>query len=223
MAGLTTIPGAGKIWIMSKIQKSSTSSPLDSQVVMAAIDFILKAEAMGLLDEQVDTLNLNLDAIIFVAKKVASEGLGRKVVIDPERWREYSSTDLRMRLNELSSILEDSPLPEREWSRVKELLQEDLMTGMLHISEPSLRRYAQGERQCSDNVSNKLHWLALVLGDLLGSYNEIGARNWFLRPRKSFGGKTPFQMLSARDWNPDDAGPIKIREFVKSLNGAMGT
>ncbi len=208
---------------MSKVQKPSIHNPLDSRVILAAIEFILKAEAMGLVKEPVDTLNLNLDSIIDVARSVVNEGLGRRIVIDPLRWQDYEANDLRLKLNALCEVLEQSPIPEKEWPKVRELLTDSLLIGMLHISEPSLRRYTQGDRQTTDPVIMKLHWLALVLGDLLGSYNEMGARNWFIRARKSFNGKTPFQMLSAKDWNPDDEEPRKIREFVKSLNGAMGT
>lgn len=211
------------LWNMSKIQKPSINNPLDSRVILAAIEFILKAEAMGLVKEPVDTLRLNLETIISVAQSVVNEGLARRVVIDPQRWREYEAKDLCLKLNALSDVLEHSPVPEREWPKVRELLSDNLLTGILHVSEPSIRRYVQGERQTTDAVIMRLHWLALVLGELLGSYNEIGARNWFGRPRKSFDGKTPFQMLASKDWNPDDEEPKKIRDFVKSLNGAMGT
>jgi transcriptional regulator with XRE-family HTH domain len=211
------------LWIMPKIQKPSTNNPLDKKVVVAAIDFIIKAESMGLLEAPVDTLNLNLDIIIDVAKKVVEEGLGRKIVIDPARWYEYESNDLCVKLKSLSDILEHSPVPEKEWPKVREVISEKLLADMLHISDQSLKRYEQGNRQASDQVYAKLHWIALLLGDLLGSYNEMGARNWFLRTRKSFKGKTPFQILSEKDWSPDDENPRKIKDFVKSLNGAMGT
>ncbi|QQR59095.1 MAG: hypothetical protein IPG59_06285 [Candidatus Melainabacteria bacterium] len=208
---------------MSKIRKPSTGNPLDKKVVVAAIDFIIKAESMGLIESPVDTLNLSLDTIIDVAKKVAAEGLGRKIVIDPTRWYEYESNDLCLKLKSLSDILEHSPVPEKELPKVQEVISEKPLADMLRISEQSLKRYQQGERQASDIVYARLHWLALLLGDLLGSYNEMGARNWFHRTRKSFKGKTPFQILSEKDWSPDDENPCKIRDFVKSLNGAMGT
>ena len=208
---------------MSKIHKPSTDNPLDKKVIIAALDFIIKAESMGLIEEPVDTLNLTLDVIISVAKKVVEEGLGRKIVIDPNRWYEYESNDLCLKLKALSDVLEHSPTPDKEWTRVRMVISEKLLAEILHISEKSSRRYEQGERQASDEVHAKLHWIALLLGDLLGSYNELGARNWFLRARKSFNGKTPYQLLAGKDWKPDDEIPSKIKEFVKSLNGAMGT
>jgi hypothetical protein len=37
-------------------------------------------------------------------------------------------------------------------------------------------------------VAERLHWLAMVVADLAGSYNALGIRRWFERPRALLGG-----------------------------------
>ena len=67
---------------------------------------------------------------------------------------------------------------------------DELLGQILSISHPSLRRYADGERRCPDGVAARLHWLALVVEALEGSYNPIGIRRWLARPAsaQSLGG-----------------------------------
>ena len=207
---------------MSPIQNNPTSNPLDNAVLAVAIDLILKADAMGLLTRQVDTLHLQLEDIIQVARDITSHDIGLKVVISPERWREYSSEDLCKKLLALIEVLEDSPLPETEWARLGESISDEILSMLLVISEQSVRRYASGERHTPDDVVARLHFLCLVVGDLRGAYNEDGVRNWFKRPRKSFGGRAPLELLAKEPWSPTDKSPTLIRNFAKSLVEGMG-
>ena len=57
---------------------------------------------------------------------------------------------------------------------------------------------------------------SLVTGDLAGAYNEIGIRRWFGRKRTQLGGKTPASLLTGT-WDPDDAGPQKVRSLAAAL------
>jgi uncharacterized protein (DUF2384 family) len=220
---LTTGAKLDMIWIMAKIQTNSTASPLENRVLALAIEFILKADSMGVLTSPVDTLNLDIEAIIRAAKDVGDLGIGRRVVINPELWRTYNADDLCSKLKMLSSILEESPQPKTEWKRLRTLLSDELLAKMTHVSEQSVRRYAAEERETPDDVASRLHWLALITGDLQGAYNAAGVRNWFLRPRNSFGGKTPIEMLGTEPWNTTDKKPVLVRAFAHSLLEGMGT
>ena len=131
---------------MAEIQPHSTSNPLDNRVLAVAIEFILKADSMGVLTSEVDTLNLDIEAIIRAAKDVTELGIGRRVVINPERWREYSADDLCSKLKTLSAILEESPQPMSEWKRLRMLLSDEMLATMTHVSEQSVRRYATESR-----------------------------------------------------------------------------
>ncbi|MDX1988650.1 MAG: hypothetical protein SFV17_18340 [Candidatus Obscuribacter sp.] len=208
---------------MTHSRQQSKDNPLDRNVHVAAVNFILTVETMGLLASPVDTLSLTIEPIIEAAKKVAEFGIGRRQVINPDRWREYDSDDLVVKLNELTAVLEDTPVPEREISHLCTLLGDALVAQMAHVSEQSLRRYAQGERETKGPIAERIHWLCLVTGDLLGSYNETGTRNWFYRPRASFGNNSPLGLLAEKEWSSHDAIPMQIRAFVRALSAGMGT
>jgi hypothetical protein len=65
-------------------------------------------------------------------------------------------------------------------------------------------------------VAARLHLLALVVGDLAGSYNALGIRRWFARKRTQLGDQAPAALLEG-DWDPDDAGPRRVRDLARSL------
>jgi len=207
---------------MPSIQSHSTANPLDHRVLAVAIEFILKADSMGLLAEPVDTVHLDIEGIIRAAKAVTEWDIGRRIV-NPERWRDYAANDLCVKLKQLSEILEESTHPETEWQRLRALLTDDLIAKMTAVSEQSIRRYASGERPTPDEVAARLHWLALTAGDLQGAYNDDGVRNWFQRPRKSFGERSPLVILGGRSWTPSDDDALRIRKFARDLTESMGT
>jgi hypothetical protein len=97
----------------------------------------------------------------------------------------------------------------------------DLAT-LLHISASSLKRYEHGERTTPDAVAARLHFLALVVGDLAGSYNDIGIRRWFQRKRTLLDNRAPAAILAA-DWDPDDEGPMRVRALARSLTTLSAT
>ena len=87
------------------------------------------------------------------------------------------------------------------------------MATLAGISVSSARRYLAGRRTTPDAVARRLDFLALVVGGLVGSYDEVGVRRWFHRPRELLNGRTPAQLLDG-DWDPDDEGPRRVRELV---------
>lgn len=208
---------------MTSIQSHSAANPLDHRVLVVAIEFILKADSMGLLTEPIETVHLDVEGIIRAAKDVTKWGIGRRIVITPERWRDYPATELCQKLKQLSEILEDSAHPETEWQRLRKLLTDDLIAKVTGVSEQSVRRYAAGERETPDEVAARLHWLALTAGDLQGAYNDDGVRSWYLRPRKSFDNKSPIDLLCGRSWSPSDDDAVRIRKFASDLTDSMGT
>jgi hypothetical protein len=100
--------------------------------------------------------------------------------------------------------LEECPTPATEWKAVREVLDDDaLLAALLGIGAISVRRYAKGERRCPDAVAARLHWLALLIDQLEGTYNAYGIRRWFQRPRAALEGQAPQDRLKG-DWDPDD-------------------
>jgi len=113
---------------------------------------------------------------------LAREGLCREIW---HRWQELPGEDPAARavlLEQAYQTLEHSPTPASEWAGLREICGDGLLERILVISPASLRRYAAGDRRCPDAVAARLHWLALVVEALEGTYNPIGIRRWFERP-----------------------------------------
>ena len=112
--------------------------------------------------------------------------------------------------------LDESPALAHEWHTAHNALGLNLLTQLLGISKSSIRRYLSGSRPTPDTVAARLHFLAFIVGDLAGAYNDIGVRRWFARSRKQLNGHSPAQFLSD-GWLLDDEGPQRVRKFAHTL------
>ena len=125
-------------------------------------------------------------------------------------------------LETIVAALEASPVPKYEWRGVSRVFAPEDLADLLTVSLSSLKRYQSGERDTPDDVAARLHFLALLVGDLAGSYNEIGIRRWFHRKRTLLDGRTPAPFLK-RDWDPDDDGPSRVRQLARALVAISAT
>jgi hypothetical protein len=182
---------------------------------------LARADAMGLLGEH--DQELALDGTVFgrLSARLRKAGIGGAVVPtlaaltgEPALFEKY--------LDQLNDALEASPVPSTEWTRLLGILDREMLARLLGISRASVRRYAGTARETPDDVAARLHWLALIVGDLAGAYNEIGIRQWFERKRTRLGGRAPAQLLRGR-WKPDDAGPQQVRTLATALKDSPAT
>ena len=116
----------------------------------------------------------------------------------------------------VNNALDAAAAPASEWPALFEILGPELLSRLVGVSVSSTRRYVSEARSTPDGVAARLHFIALVVGDLAGAYNEVGIRRWFERPRKRLGGKAPNDVLVG-DWRPEDEGPRRVHELAKSL------
>ena len=123
-------------------------------------------------------------------------------------------------LDRLSEALEASATPSTEWPSMRGVFGDEVLVELLGVGASSLRRYASGERATPDEVAARLHWLAMVVADLAGAYNDFGIRRWFERPRSQLDGKSPRQTLGAA-WTPEDAAAARVRALAAVLSGAQ--
>ena len=110
------------------------------------------------------------------------------------------------------AALEASPVPKFEWGGLARVFAPEDLAALLHISASSLKRYQHGERATPDPIATRLHFIALVVGDLAGSYDDVGIRRWFHRKRTMLDNRTPAAIL-AGEWDPDDDGPMRVRRW----------
>lgn len=189
-----------------------------SGLAFSAFQLITRAESMGLIDVT-ESPQVSPSLLDMAVSRFADAGVGRWLrtaasLNPPEggvNWAEYTSA-----LERMNREVEQTPLPETEWSALVELLGLDPLSSMTGVSPSSVRRYAAGSRETPDDVADRLHFVALILADLRGSYNEYGIRRWFARPRRALNDATPAAALTGQ-WSPDDPEPQQVAALARGL------
>jgi hypothetical protein len=205
------------VWIMSTVHIQSVHDPLNTpEVARVAVTTLGRAEAMGLLpkDEEIDRLDFSV--LQRVVKEISRAGIGRGFSADLAHPHSRDPKRLSAILQKLNDALDESPVPKREWPGLVNILDVDLLARLIGISPSSLRRYHSGSRLTPDDVAARLHFLAMVVGDLAGAYNDIGIRRWFERKRTLLGNRSPAEVL-VNGWSPDDPGPTQVRQLAHVL------
>ncbi|MEX2557148.1 MAG: hypothetical protein WEB06_16155 [Actinomycetota bacterium] len=208
---------------MATVRLESVSGPIATPEVLEALTKLLvRMEPMGLLPHLKQPLTLDLELVRVLARALADRGIARAslaAVLAPG-FRDPAL--LQGALEVAVRDLEASPVPQTEWGALVDILEPELLGSLVGVSPSSSRRYASGARKTPDDVAERLHFVALIVGELAGAYNDIGIRRWFARPRSALGGKKPAALL-ARHWTPDDEGPKRVRELASSLAGSPAT
>ena len=200
---------------MANVHIQSVRSPFDDPTLAAAaIATLSRADAMGLLTREITCLDDT--AMEGLETGMAEAGIGQTFLSALHRLPCSDPARLPALLEKINEALDESPVPAHEWRRLQGTLGLDLLAGLLGISESSARRYLSGSRSTPDTVAARLHFLAFIVGDLSGTYNEIGVRRWFDRTRKRLNGESPARLLAGR-WLPDDEGPRRVRELARAL------
>jgi hypothetical protein len=93
---------------------------------------------------------------------------------------------------------------------------------LVEVSAVSVRRYCSGARETPDEVADRLHFLAMLVADLAGSYNDVGIRRWMDRPRGQLAGKSPRQALG-KGWHSGTTAAVRVRDLARSLTAGGAT
>jgi hypothetical protein len=90
---------------------------------------------------------------------------------------------------------------------------------LVGVSGTSVQRYADGEEPIPHAAAVRLQFLASIVADLSGAYNERGILRWFERPRTLLDGQPPAALLSGA-WRPEDPEALRVRQVAASLIAA---
>ena len=206
---------------MSNLRIQSIRTPYDDpRLASAAIRALTRADAMGLLSRPVTCLDDT--ALLGLKAGMAEAGIGQTFLAELHRLPSADPNRLSALLEKITEALDQSPAPGHEWRALQDVLGLELLTRLLGISQSSARRYLSGSRSTPDAIAARLHFLAFVVGDLAGAYNDIGVRRWFDRRREHLDGKTPAQALGD-EWSPEDRAPQRIRELAAALASSPAT
>ena len=207
---------------MERIHIESDIGPSGSQPTARLVyDAARRADAMGLMDA-VAVRDFGLTTVRRVAERAKAAGIGRTPATELANVESPEPAEVDALLRMLITALEQSPVPQFEWRSVARVFDPEQLAGLIGISLSSLRRYQSGDRSTPDDVAARLHFIALVVGDLAGAYNEIGIRRWFQRKRTQLGGRAP-EALLAGAWGPEDPGPQKVRALAEALVSVSAT
>jgi hypothetical protein len=208
---------------MSNLHITSIHDPFNSpDIARIAVTTLSRAEAMGLLPRSEVIGHLDFPLLQRITKGIAQAGIGRGVSADLTNARSHDPKRLSALLQQINEALDASPVPQYEWPSLVNILGADLLGRLVGISPSSVRRYLSGSRPTPDDVATRLHFLALIVGDLTGAYNNIGIRRWFDRKRTLLGNRTPADSLQ-NSWDPDDPGPQQVRQLAQSLVASPAT
>lgn len=211
------------------LQIRSVEEPFKSpELVGPTLGVLKRADAMGLVKKTIG--HLDYPAFREVVRSLNEAGIGRdaeplvQFITSENLPKAFTSRRLLDFMRFLMHALEDSPAPLYEWRRLSRLFQpeQEQLADLLGISLSSLRRYCSKQRATPDDVAMRLHFLALVTGDLAGAYNDLGIRNWFRRKRALLDGRAPMDLLRG-DWRPGDPGPERVRTLARNLAAASAT
>jgi transcriptional regulator with XRE-family HTH domain len=164
----------------------------------------------------------DVPAVRHLASRVRRAGIATAVADELANVTTPTAGEVAALLEMMIAALEASPVPKFEWAGLARVFDADDLALLLNISASSLKRYEHGERATPDPVAARLHFLALVVGDLAGSYNDIGIRRWFQRKRTQLGGRAPAAVL-AGEWDPEDEGPARVRTLARELTTLSAT
>lgn len=213
---------------MNNIQIQSVAEGFDRQGVLPRLMTLLaRVSAMGLLPDGQRIERLDDKAFHLVLKSLQACNLvsGRSPVlayITASSRPAVSASEQILALDGLLRVVEESPVPEKEWAAMREIFGDDELTRLLGTSLSSVKRYAVSDRETPMDIAVRLHWLAMIVADLAGSYNELGIRRWFHRPRGQLGGKSPLQVLG-KNWDADSERARHVRDLASSIAGAGAT
>lgn len=190
------------------------------------MQLFVRSAAMGVMTHQRLT-KLDPEAVRMLLEELGRSGLLRSAPVNLAPLLRQAAADLDVataekmivEVEKVSDALNESPAPSTEWAAVRETLGDALLAALVGVSDASLRRYASGDRETPQKVAERLHWVAMVVGDLAGSYNSFGIRRWFDRPRSQLGGMSP-RLALGEGWGVDDPQAVKVRSLAEALVGA---
>jgi hypothetical protein len=208
---------------MAHIRNKSAvaAAPLENVSPRLVFEAARRAEAMGLVEPGA-VVRSDVAAVRQLANRVRRAGIAAAAADELNNVAAPSPAEVAELLETMVAALEASPVPKFEWGGLARVFAPEDLAALLHISASSLKRYQHGERATPDPIATRLHFIALVVGDLAGSYNDVGIRRWFHRKRTMLDNRTPAAIL-AGEWDPDDDGPMRVRALARSLTALSAT
>lgn len=190
----------------------------DAAELLAALRIL---DAMGLLPLDTPLERVDISTLRRAVRAASAAGIGRDAAT-MLRGDGGDPATVRRAVVQLREALEESPVPPSEIRELLTIFEPEGLGALVSASPSSLRRYVLGARATPDDVAARVHWLAKVVGDLRGAYNDAGVRRWFERRRAQLGDRPPRALLLGA-WDPEDEGPRQVRDLARALSAGGAT
>ena len=141
---------------MTNLRIQSVRAPNnDPRLAAAAVDALIRADAMGLLSQPVTCL----DDSALAGHKVgmAEAGIDQTFLAELQRLPCIDPHGLSALLEKISEALDQSPAPAQEWLAMQVVPGPELLTRLTGISQSSARRELSGTRTTPDTIAARLH------------------------------------------------------------------
>lgn len=208
-----------------KVRTQSEPAPLVvGEALVDVYRLLHRGQSMGLIEAVDEPVGARLLAMLNELKRVHVGTEQAAVLQEQLQGQSADRAAVRGAVNHLYAVLGESPLPEREWRSLLGYFDAADLGALLKTSESSVKRYAADVRTTPDHIADRLHWLAITVGYLSGSYNAYGIRRWFQRPRQALGGRSPSEALGTDgDWAPYGDAATRIQDLAKASTGMTVT
>lgn len=204
---------------MAMIQFDTIVAPLDDPALVGpTVDLLRRALAFGFIGQDEDLVPLDLALVRRIAREASKAGIGQDAALALLQGDQRPDR-LAGLIRRLDDALKESPHPDRELPELLRVFDREQVAELVGTSSVSLGRYQSGARRWPDELAARIHWLALVLSDLAGAYNDFGIRRWFERKRSQLRGRSPREVLGSA-WDPGDPDVEQARELAAALAGA---
>lgn len=209
---------------MQVVRRTASEVGLPAELIPGAVLLVRRAEALGFGTGSDVDLRTRLDGVL------AAIDAGQVVAVDINSIRRglnepvSDQAELSRQLHRLFEALGESRAPQQEAQELLRVFGAEQLAELLVVSPTSVRRYARGQRRPPRVIADRLHWLALLVGCLNGTYNDFGVCRWFERPRAALDGSTPKQaLLASPDWTPNSDGARELELLAQALIGMAVT
>ena len=197
----------------------SAESPFDAAGPAGeAARLLCRAEASGLWNPTEVVTRLDGNLFGQALGEIAGYGVASARVLEWPTFADKGPDELAGWVGAIRAELDACPVPEREIEKLEAVLGAAELVTLLGISVSAFQRYRRSERDIPDAVAWRAHVLAGMVGDLAGSYNDVGIRGWFRRGRSQLGDRAPSSILSGA-WDPDSDDVLLVRDLAGSLVG----
>jgi hypothetical protein len=183
------------------IQVAAEPDILNLDAARAGVMATRLAQVMGIFERPAGA-RIDRSLIGSAIRAAANAGLAEEVAARDDAAEPGERTTLAF-----LDALRKSPRPEGEITALAAIFGYVPLGQLVGVSEPSLRRYAAGDRATPDTVAQRIHFLAQLVAILRGSFNEFGIRRWFERPHPLLGNRAPTDVLGG-DFDPADPGAL---------------